>query len=35
MFGRERSGLTNDEVAMADTIVTIPAFNHFSSLNLG
>lgn len=34
MFGRERSGLTNEEVAMADTIISIPTFKHFSSLNL-
>ncbi len=34
VFGRERSGLTNEEVAMADSIVSIPTFKHFSSLNL-
>ena len=34
MFGRERSGLTNDEVAEADSIISIPSFKHFSSLNL-
>ena len=34
MFGRERSGLTNEEVALADTIINIPTFKHFSSLNL-
>lgn len=34
MFGRERSGLTNEEVALADTIISIPSFKHFSSLNL-
>jgi TrmH family RNA methyltransferase len=26
LFGRERSGLTNDEVAMADSIINIPRF---------
>jgi tRNA/rRNA methyltransferase len=34
MFGRERSGLTNEEVALADRIISIPTFSHFSSLNL-
>jgi tRNA C32,U32 (ribose-2'-O)-methylase TrmJ len=34
VFGRERSGLTNDEVALADSIIAIPTFKHFSSLNL-
>ena len=34
LFGRERSGLTNDEVAMADSIITINTFKQFSSLNL-
>lgn len=34
VFGRERSGLTNEEVALADTIITIPTFRHFSSINL-
>jgi tRNA/rRNA methyltransferase len=34
MFGRERSGLTNDEIALADSILTIPTFPGFSSLNL-
>jgi tRNA/rRNA methyltransferase len=34
LFGGERSGLTNDEVALADEIVTIPT-EGFSSLNLG
>ena len=34
MFGRERSGLTNEEVAEADSIISIPSFKHFSSLNL-
>lgn len=34
LFGTERSGLSNDDVAMADAIVTIPVFMQFSSLNL-
>eukprot|EP00746_Dinoflagellata_sp_MGD_P033079 gnl/MRDRNA2_/MRDRNA2_17881_c0_seq1.p1 gnl/MRDRNA2_/MRDRNA2_17881_c0~~gnl/MRDRNA2_/MRDRNA2_17881_c0_seq1.p1 ORF type:complete len:331 (+),score=37.55 gnl/MRDRNA2_/MRDRNA2_17881_c0_seq1:150-1142(+) len=34
IFGRERGGLTNDEVALADSIINIPTFTHFSSLNL-
>lgn len=34
LFGGERSGLTNDEVALADEIVSIPTAG-FSSLNLG
>jgi tRNA/rRNA methyltransferase len=35
LFGNERAGLTNDEVALADYAVTIPANPAFSSLNLG
>jgi len=34
LFGREKDGLNNEEIALADSIVTIPTFNHFSSLNL-
>lgn len=34
LFGNERAGLTNDEVALADAVVTIPTA-PFSSLNLG
>ncbi len=34
MFGRERSGLSNDEMAMANAMIAIPTFSHFSSLNL-
>ena len=34
MFGRERWGLTNDEVALADAIVTLPVDPTFSSLNV-
>ena len=35
LFGNERAGLTNDEVALADCVVTIPTAPEFSSLNLG
>jgi tRNA/rRNA methyltransferase len=34
MFGRERNGLENDEVAVADRIVTLPVNPAFASLNL-
>src|SRR5580704_7713510 len=34
LFGRERSGLTNDEVARANRIVTFPVNRGFVSLNL-
>jgi tRNA/rRNA methyltransferase len=34
LFGRERTGLTNDEVSLADAIVTFPVDPRFSSLNL-
>ena len=34
LFGRERWGLTNDEVALADAIVTLPVDPKFSSLNV-
>jgi tRNA/rRNA methyltransferase len=34
LFGRERTGLENDEVALADAIVTFPVNPKFSSLNL-
>ncbi|MCJ2015409.1 RNA methyltransferase [Methylobacterium sp. J-076] len=34
MFGRERVGLTNDEVSLADAIVTFPVSPDFPSLNL-
>lgn len=34
LFGRERWGLTNDEVALADRIVTFPVNPAFASLNL-
>lgn len=34
LFGRERSGLTNDQVALADEILTLPVDQRFSSLNI-
>lgn len=34
LFGRERSGLTNDQVALAHAAVTFPLNPDFSSLNL-
>lgn len=34
LFGRERWGLTNDEVALADAIVTLPVEAAFASLNI-
>ena len=34
LFGSERSGLCNDDVALADTILSIPLNPSFSSLNL-
>ncbi|MEJ2624770.1 MAG: TrmJ/YjtD family RNA methyltransferase [Pseudolabrys sp.] len=34
VFGRERIGLQNNEVAMADAIVTLPVNPAFASLNL-
>ena len=34
MFGRERNGLENDEVALADRIITLPVNPAFASLNL-
>ena len=34
LFGRERNGLENDEVALADRIVTLPVNPGFASLNL-
>jgi len=35
LFGNERAGLTNDEVALADAVVTVPTNPGFTSLNLG
>ena len=34
MFGREKSGLTNEQVSFADMILQIPTNPKFSSLNL-
>jgi tRNA/rRNA methyltransferase len=34
LFGRERIGLTNDEVVLADAVLHVPLNPHFSSLNL-
>lgn len=34
LFGAERSGLINDDIALADTIITAPLNPSFSSLNL-
>ena len=34
LFGPERSGLVNDDVAMADAAITVPLNPAFSSLNL-
>jgi tRNA/rRNA methyltransferase len=34
LFGRERNGLENDEVGLADYIVTLPVNPAFASLNL-
>ncbi len=34
LFGRERSGLTNEEVSLADAILTFPVDPGFSSLNI-
>jgi tRNA/rRNA methyltransferase len=34
LFGRERAGLSNDEVSLADAIVTFPVSEDFPSLNL-
>jgi tRNA/rRNA methyltransferase len=34
LFGRERYGLENEEVALADSIVTLPVNPAFASLNL-
>jgi tRNA/rRNA methyltransferase len=34
MFGPERSGLENDDLVLADTVLTVPLNPGFSSLNL-
>lgn len=35
LFGPERTGLTNEDVALADAIITIPTADALSSLNIG
>jgi tRNA/rRNA methyltransferase len=35
LFGPERTGLLNEDVALADTVITVPLNPTFSSLNLG
>ena len=34
LFGRERTGLTNDELSLADAIITLPVDPRHSSLNV-
>ena len=34
LFGREKSGLTNEEISLADAILTFPVDPDFSSLNI-
>ncbi len=34
LFGRERSGLHNDEVVLADTVIMVPVAPDFASINL-
>jgi tRNA/rRNA methyltransferase len=34
LFGPERTGLVNDQIALADTVLTVPLNPAFSSLNL-
>lgn len=34
LFGREKSGLTNEHISYSDTIIQIPTNSKFSSLNL-
>lgn len=34
LFGPERSGLTNDDVVLADTVLTVPVNPDYGSLNL-
>ena len=35
MFGPERMGLVNDDLSLADSLVTVPLNPAFTSLNLG
>ena len=34
LFGPERSGLTNEDLALSDAVITVPANSYFKSLNL-
>lgn len=34
MFGRENNGLTNEELVMADTLVSIPTSKEYPSINI-
>ena len=34
LTNNKSTGLTNEEVAVADGIIAIPTYKHFSSLNL-
>jgi tRNA/rRNA methyltransferase len=34
VFGGERAGLTNDQISLADAIITVPSNPRFASLNL-
>ena len=34
LFGPERSGLTNDDIVLADAVINVPLNPEFSSLNL-
>src|SRR5256884_5676988 len=34
LFGPERTGLVNDDISLADTVITVPLNPAFSSLNL-
>lgn len=35
LFGAERAGLANEDIVLADTIITVPVNPAFASLNLG
>ena len=35
LFGPERTGMSNDELAFADTVITVPLNPAYASLNLG
>lgn len=35
MFGSERAGLVNDDIVLADAILTVPTDEKFTSINLG